>query len=103
MKQYCRNFYIRFDDVRNVNNKSSNDAVKLMKPIFREATQWTSPKPSQTVHIELQPKIVKASIVRFTIFRHRRMFYRARKKLKKGWKVKLDLTKSRLLHWRKSQ
>ena len=54
------------------------------------------------MHIELQPKIVKASIVlRFTIFRYRRMFCRARKKLKKGWKVKVDLTKSRLLYWRK--
>ena len=46
LKQYCRNIYIRFDDVRNVNNKSSNDVVKLMKSIFTEATQWTSRKLS---------------------------------------------------------
>ena len=33
--------------------------------------------------------------MRFTTFRHRTLFYRARKNLKSGFKVKLDLTKSR--------
>ena len=37
----------------------------------------------------------KSVIVRFTTFRHRTMFYRARKNLKKGVKIRLDLTKSR--------
>ena len=34
-------------------------------------------------------------IVRFTTFRHRTLFCRAKKKLKNGFKVNLDLTKSR--------
>ena len=33
--------------------------------------------------------------MRFTTFQHRTLFYRARKNLKTGFKVKLDLTKSR--------
>ena len=37
----------------------------------------------------------KSIIVRFTTFRRKILFYRARKNLKSGFKVKLDLTKSR--------
>ena len=37
----------------------------------------------------------KSIIVRFTIFRHRTLFYRARKNLKSRFKVKFDITKSR--------
>ena len=40
-------------------------------------------------------KKCKSIIVRFTTFRRRTLFYRARKKLKSGFKVNLDLTKSR--------
>ena len=40
-------------------------------------------------------KKCKSVIVRFTTFQHRTLFYRARKSLKSGFKVKLDLTKSR--------
>ena len=43
---------------------------------------------------ELAKKKCKSTIVRFTTFRHRTLFYRVRKNLKKA-KVKLDLTKSR--------
>ena len=37
----------------------------------------------------------KSVIVCFTTFRHRSMVYRAKKKMKPGVRVKLDLTKSR--------
>ena len=37
----------------------------------------------------------KSIIIRFTTFRHKTMFYRAKNKLKRGVRVKLDLTKSR--------
>ena len=37
----------------------------------------------------------KSIIVHFTTFRHRTMFYRAKNKLKRGVRIKLDLTKSR--------
>ena len=40
-------------------------------------------------------KKCKSVIVRFATFRHRTLFYRARKNLKSGFKVKLNLTKSR--------
>ena len=36
----------------------------------------------------------KSIIIRFTTFRHRTMFYRAKNKLKRGVRIKLDLTKS---------
>ena len=38
---------------------------------------------------------MKSVIVRFTTFRHRTMVYRAKKKMKPGVRVKLDLTKTR--------
>ena len=37
----------------------------------------------------------KSIIIRFITFRHRTMFYRAKNKLKRGVRIKLDLTKSR--------
>ena len=37
----------------------------------------------------------KSIIIRFTTFRHRTMFYRAKNKLKRGVRIKLDLTKFR--------
>ena len=37
----------------------------------------------------------KSIIIRFTTFRHRTMFYRAKNKLKRGVRIKLDLTKSK--------
>ena len=40
-------------------------------------------------------KKCKSVIVRFATFQHRTLFYRARKNLKSGFKVKLNLTKSR--------
>ena len=47
-------------------------------------------------------KKCKNIIVRFTTFRHRTLFYRARKNLKSGFKVKLDLTKSRFKFLKKA-
>ena len=44
---------------------------------------------------KITSKKCKSIIVRFTTFRHRTLFYRARKNLKSGFKVKLDITKSR--------
>ena len=45
---------------------------------------------------KITSKKCKSIIVRFTTFRHRTLFYWARKNLKSGFKGKLDLTKSRL-------
>ena len=41
--------------------------------------------------------LCKSTIVRFTTFRHRIMFYRNRNKLKNNAKVKLDLTRKRYM------
>lgn len=40
-------------------------------------------------------KTCKSIIMRFTTFRHRTLVYRSRKNLKKGIKVRVDLTKRR--------
>ena len=37
----------------------------------------------------------KSIIIRFTTFRHKTIFYRAKNKLKRGVRIELDLTKSR--------
>ena len=44
---------------------------------------------------KITSKKCKNIIIRFTTFGHRTLFYRARKNLKSGFKVKLDITKSR--------
>ena len=45
---------------------------------------------------------MQSIIVRFTTFRHRTLFYRARKNLKGEFKVKLELTKPRFNLLKKS-
>ena len=52
------------------------------------------PVESDLFVLTVTQKKCKSIIVRFTTFRHRTLFYRARKNLKSA-KVKLDLTKSR--------
>ena len=101
LEQYGRCLCLRIDGVPTVRNESSNDVLEFTKSLFKEAKvevpDVLDPAhrigPSYTDRIT--SKKCKSIIVRFTTFRHRTLFYRARKNLKSGFKVKLDLTKSR--------
>ena len=102
LEQYGRRLCLRIDGVPTVKNESSNDVLEFKKSLFKEA-KITVPDnvldcthriwPSYTDRIT--SKKCKSIIVRFTTFRHRTLFCMVRKHLKSGFKVKLDLTKSR--------
>ena len=102
LEQYGRRLCLRIDGVPTVKDESRDDVLEFTKSLFKEAKVAVPDivldcahraEPSYTDRIT--SKKCKSIIVRFTTFRHRTLFYRARKNLKSGFKVKLDLTKSR--------
>ena len=91
-----------FDGVPTVQTESSDDVLEFTKSLFKEAKVAVSDNVLDRAHRimpsytdRITSKICKSIIVRFTTFSNRTLFYRARKNLKSGFKVKLDLTKSR--------
>ena len=102
LEQYGRRLCLRIDGVPTVKNESSNDVLEFTKSLFKEAKVEVPDNVLNRAHRigpnytdRITSKKCKSIIVRFTTFRHRTLFYRARKNLKSGFKVKLDLTKSR--------
>ena len=102
LEQYGRCLCLRIDGVPTVKNGSSDDVLEFTKSLFKEAKVAVPDNVLDRAHIigssymdRVTNKKWKSIIVRFTTFRHRTLFYRARKNLKSGFKVKLDLTKSR--------
>ena len=102
LEQYGKRLCLGIDSVPTVKDESSDDVLEFTKSLFKEAKVVVTytvldhghrTGPSYTDRIT--SKKCKSIIVRFTTFRHRTLFYRARKNLKSGFKVKLDLTKSR--------
>ena len=85
-----------------IKDESSDDVLEFTKFLFKEAEDAVLDNVLHRAH-RIGPsytdrktnKKCKSIIVRFTTFRHRTLFYRARKNFKKEFKVKLDLTKSR--------
>ena len=102
LEQYGRRLCLRIDGVPTVKDETSDDVFQTTKSLFTEAKVDIPENVVDRAH-RIGPtytdkksnKICKSIIVRFTTFRHRTMFFRARKNLKRGVKVKLDLTKSR--------
>ena len=102
IEQYGRRLCLRIDGVPTVKDETSDDVLKYTNSLFTEAKVDIPENVVDRAH-RIGPtytdkksnKVCKSIIVRFTTFRHRTMFFRARKNLKKGVKVKLDLTKSR--------
>ena len=72
---------IRVGGIPAVSNESSDDVMNLTKSLFKEAKVSVPENVLDRAHW-------------FTTFRHRTLFYRARKNFKSA-KVKFDLTKSR--------
>ena len=102
LEQYGRRLCLRIDGVPTVKDELRDDVLEFTKSLFKEAKVAVPDtvldraqriEPSYTDR--MTSKKCKSIIVRFTTFRKRTLFYRARKNLKSGFKVKLDLTKSR--------
>ena len=83
-------------------NESSDDVLDSVKSLFKEAKVDISESVIDRAH-RIGSRYLDASsnnycksiIIRFTIFRHRTMFCRAKNMLMRGVRKKLDLTKSR--------
>ena len=101
LEQYGRRLCLHIDSVPTVKDESSDDVLDFTKSLFKEAKVAVLDNVLDRVHRigpgyrdRVTNKKCKSIIVRFTTFQHRTLFYRARKKLKSGFKVKLDLTNS---------
>ena len=102
LQPHGRRLCLRIDSVPTVKDESSDNVLEFINSLFKEA-KVADPDVLDRAHRigpsytdRITSKKCKSIIVRFTAFRQRALFYRARKKLKSGFKVKLDLTKSRL-------
>ena len=83
-------------------NKSSDDVLDSVKSLLKEAKVDIPESVIDGAHRigsryldTSSNNYCKIIIIRFTTFRQRTMFYRAKYKLKRGLRIKLDLTKSR--------
>ena len=102
LEQYGRRLCLRIDGVPTKANESSDDALDSVKSLFKEA-KVDIPESiidrANRIGSRYQDassnNYCKSIIILFTTFRHITMFYRAKNKLKRGVKIKLDLTKSR--------
>ena len=102
LEQYGRRLCLRIDGVPTKANESSDDVLDSVKSLFKEAKVDIPESIIDRAHRigsryqdASSNNYCKSIIIRFTTFCHRTMFYRAKNKLKRGVKIKLDLTKSR--------
>ena len=93
LEKYGRRLCLRIDGVPRVKYESSDDVLEFTKSLFKEAKDAVPDNVLDRAHIigssymdRVTNKKWKSIIVRFTTFRHRTLFYRARKNLKRGFK-----------------
>ena len=103
LEQYGRRLCIRIDGVPMAENETSNDVLQNVKSFIEESSSEILDVAIDRAHRigkaytdKTSGRKCKNTIVRFTTFRHRTMFYHSRKYLKRNVKVKLDLTKKTL-------
>ena len=98
---YSRRTCLRITNIPCEEKETSEEVLKKEKTIKEEAEVYTPEETIDRAH-RVGPKKNKnqAIIVKFSTFRHRTLFYRARKELKNGIKLHIDVTKKRfnLLH-----
>ena len=96
-EQYRRRTCIRITNIPCEEKETSEEVLKKVKKLIKEEAEVYIPEENiDRVH-RVGPKKNKnqAIIVKFSTFRHWTLFYRARKKLKNGVKLHIDLTKKR--------
>ena len=102
LEQYGRRLCLRIDNVPFKENETSDEVLQIVKEKITEAECDIPEAVLDRAHriglpyVLTESKVkVQSIITRFTTFRHRTLFYRNRKKLGDGVKIKLDLTKHR--------
>ena len=88
LEQYGRHLCFCADTIPAVSNESSDDVMNLTKSLFKEPKVSVPENILDRAH-RIEPiytdrvsqKRSKSSIVRFTTFRHRTLFYRVRNNL----------------------
>ena len=103
LEQYGRRLCLRIDSVPKQNNEKAEDVFKFVKDLIEEIPDLEIPEVVIDRAHRIGPdytdkktqKVCKSIIVRFTTFRHRTAFYRARRSIGNRAQVRLDLTKRR--------
>ena len=96
-EQYGRRTCLRITNMPCEENESSEYVPRKVKKLITEEAELDIPEAVTDRAHCIGPRKNKkqAAIVKFSTFRHRTLFYRARKKLKNGVKLHIDLTKQR--------
>ena len=102
LEQCGRRLCLRIDGVPTKASESSDDVLDSVKSLFKEAKVDIPKSIIDRAH-RIGSRYLDASsnnycksiIIHFTTFRHITMVYRAKNKLRRGVRIKLDLTKSR--------
>ena len=105
-RQYGRRLCVRITGIPSQKNESAEDVRNSVKSIIEESGCDIPDIALDRAHRigknHPSGKNVRPIIVRFTIFRHRTMFYRARKNLSKNG-VHIHLTKERFTLYQKAR
>ena len=105
-QQYSRRLYLRIDGLPSVDRETSSDMIEKVKEICAESNLEIPDSNLDRAHRicksyfdKIKKVKCKSIIVRFNTFRHRTLLYRAKKdiKQKKGYKIRLGLTKRHYL------
>ena len=95
-EQYSRRTWLRITNIPCEKDETSEKVLEKIKRLVNEAGVDIPDSNIDRAH-RIGPKKDKkqAIIVKLTTFRHRSLLYRARRKLKNGVKLHIDLSKKR--------
>ena len=102
LEQYGRRVCLHIEGVEHKVNEESEEVLEKVIHIVKEAEAEIPESVFDRAHC-IGPiytdndagKKMQSITVRFTTFRHRTLFYKNRKKIKLGARIRLDLTKDR--------
>ena len=96
-EEYSRRTCLRITNIPCEEKETSEEVLKKVKNLINEEADVEIPEETIDRAHRVGPKKNKtqAIIVKFSTFRHRTLFYRARKQLKNGIKLHIDPTKKR--------
>ena len=95
--QYGRRLCLRIDNVAVLERESSEEVLKSVKSLIEKSGEVIPDSTLDRAHrigpvyTNKEKGKCQSIIVRFSTFRHRTLFYRARRKIKTGEKIRLDL------------
>ena len=99
--QYGRRLCLRIDNIPVLERESSEEVLRSVKSLIEKSGEVIPDSTLDRAHrigpvyTNKEKGKCQSIIVRFSTFRHRTLFYRARRKIKTGEKIRLDLTKHR--------